>query len=166
VQSDRRGAAVFALCGLLCCTVGTAVCVAAYGTDFLAHIGMARDWRLGGVVATLTGWLSREPVAILLAALLFRRARSDNWVRLAALYAAVAIGLGGFFGGAKGVVENAMFDADIAMGLSAALVLERPPSLLLGRWRDGDAIVALYGLSTLLGVAFNAPTVWRHLTQT
>ena len=73
--------------------------------------------------------------------------------------------LGGFFGGAQGVVENAMFDADIAMALSAALVLERPPSLLPGRWRDGDAIVALYGLSTLVGIAFNAPTVWRHLTQ-
>jgi hypothetical protein len=57
-----------------------------------------------------------------LAVLLWFRGR-DPFVQLCAIYAAIATATGAVFLGGAGVDPNVLFDADIALGLSAALLL-------------------------------------------
>ena len=95
------------------------------GFDFLPRLASPRTWSLTLLLQNLAGWLPQAALALLLTLGAAARWRNDKGLRFAALYALTATAVGIVFLGGAGVDANAMFDADIAIALGAALALNR-----------------------------------------
>ncbi len=134
---NRKRAFELAAFGALFLVVGLIAFRLAYGVSLLAVVATARLYSVDQLVAALLHWLYWTGFAILaLAVLTWVRPRNAA-VRFAAIYAAVAIAIGSYFLGGAGVDPNVMFDADIALGLSLALVVQR----IAGWMRPAAALV-------------------------
>jgi hypothetical protein len=126
---DRKRALKLAGYGILFVAVGLVAFRLIYGVSLLAVVATARLYSVDQLVAALLHWLYWTGFAVLALAVLAAIRLRDHAVRFCAIYAAVAIAIGGYFLGGAGVDPNVMFDADIALGLSLALVVQR-----LGGW--------------------------------
>jgi hypothetical protein len=126
---DRRKGVALAAWGLGLALAGLLAFRLGYGISLLAVVSTARTYSVSQLMTSLQHWLTwTGPVIVTLAALTwFVRTAA---VRLAVLYAAVAIVIGAYFLGGAGVDPNVMFDADIALGLGLALALQQ-----LTTWR-------------------------------
>jgi hypothetical protein len=149
---DRRSALRLVACGIGFLLLGFVLFRLAYGTGLLAHLISSRLYSLDNLHNGLDRWLHWALVPLVgLTILAFLRWK-DRHVRLVTFYAAFSTILGiGFLGGA-GVDVNVMFDADIALALGAALLLERTARrmfapvaaaayvlpLLFAAWTNGD----------------------------
>jgi hypothetical protein len=161
---DRRAALKFAVYGGLFGGLGLAAGIAVFGCDFVTHVFAARPYSLDALRRGATGWLTRQPLSALVAVLLFASRPRDHSVALCALYAGVSVVVGAFFIGGADVDVNVMFDADIALAMSAGLALNRAARL---EWRflppgalGRSGVAGCYVVSLLLAVSFNATTVW------
>ena len=155
---DRRAALRLVVSGLTFLLLGLVVFRVIYGTGLLAELVSPRSYSLAGLRSGLEGWLhwSFLPLAGL-AALAFLRL-GDPTVRLCILYVVCGTALGiGFLGGA-GVDANVLFDADIALALSSALLLNR---LAVGV-RAPLAAAAL-SAPLLLAAGVNADSDWSSV---
>jgi hypothetical protein len=82
-------------------------------------------------------------------------ARRDQYAMFCVIYAVIATGAGIFFLGGDGVDVNALFDADIALCLCAAVLLNRTV-----RNVSRPVLVVLYALPLAIIVALSSPD-WR-----
>jgi hypothetical protein len=121
---DRRRALQLAGYGLVLLAAGLIAFRLGYGVSLFAVVSTARGYSLDQLTAALAHWLSWTAPAILALAALAWFVR-ESAVRLAALYAAVAIVIGSYFLGGAGVDPNVMFDADIALALGVALAVQK-----------------------------------------
>jgi hypothetical protein len=148
LRNDKRAGVRLIAVGAALGLAGLILFRLVYGVNLLAVVATARRYSLVQAGDAIVAWLQLAGVLALAAMLLWRR-RCNPFVRLCALYAAFGIGLGVYFIGGAGVDPNAMFDADIALCLCAALTLSEPTArrgavaflmlvpVLWGAWESG-----------------------------
>jgi hypothetical protein len=149
---DRRSALHLVACGIGFLLLGLVLFRFAYGTGLLAQLISSRLYSLDNLHSGFDRWLHWALVPLVGLTILASLRWNDRHVRLVTFYAALSTILGiGFLGGA-GVDVNVMFDADIALALGAALLLERTARgvfaplaaaayampLLFAVWTNGD----------------------------
>lgn len=155
---DRKMGLRFAAVGLGLGLLGLIAFRLAYGISLLSVVATARSYSFDLLHEGLTAWLNWGLVPLAgLCVLLWQRWR-DPAVQLCAGFALAGLGLGIVFLGGAGVDVNALFEADIALALSVALLLEH----LRGYWRA--AAGAAFALPFLFFAATNEE--WQHANLT
>jgi hypothetical protein len=121
---DRRAALRLALAGLAFLAAGLLACRLLLHVDLVAQLTAARDYEWPRFWNNALVWLSTNalPLLVVLAILPRGGARPEGPVLA---YLGIAIVAGCYFHGAPGVLANAMYDADIALGLCIGLAMER-----------------------------------------
>lgn len=164
IFEDRRRGRQLAGFELLFGLAGLVLFHLAYGVGLMSAIVTARSYSLDALVTGLVAWLQFAllPIAgLVMLALLSPRAAA---VRFCLFYAAIAGAIGVYFLGGAGVDVNVLFDADIALCLSAALLLQR----LRTWWRPAwaGALVAPLLLFSLADADWRDanldPAAWRE----
>jgi len=156
---DRRGALRLVACGLGLFLAGLMIFRLVYGTGLLAQIVTARSYSLDNLIGGVSRWLRWSLIPLVGLAALAVRYRRDRYVQLCAVTATIGTLIGVALLGGTGVDPNVLFDADIALALAAALLIER-----LGGRRAAAA--AAYAAPLLFAAATNADwrdgASWRH----
>ncbi len=156
---ERKSALRLAAFGVCFLAAGLVVFRLAYGSGLPAHLLSPRSYSFAQLWTGLKEWLEWSGVPLAGLAVLCARRWPDPQVRLCAIYVAVGLVLGmGFLGGA-GVDVNAMFDADIALALAAALALNR-----LADGVRGALAAAAFAAPVLLAAAdtMSEADYWLH----
>ncbi len=122
---DRRLAVTFTVSGIVFLLIGLGLFKQAFGFSLFAVIESARTFSVANIGTALAQWLPWGAVPLLGAALMFAFGRHDRHVVLCAIYVVLATVAGLYFSGGAGVDANALFDADIALALSAGVLLNR-----------------------------------------
>jgi hypothetical protein len=149
---DRRLAVTFAVSGIVFALIGLGLFKQAFGFSLLGVIDSARTYDATSIWDGLKTWFQWSAVPLLGAAALFAVARHDRFAVFCAIYVGVAAALGIYFLGGAGVDANALFDADIALALCLALLLNQ------ARWQS--AVTALTAIPLAVGLwSLDAP--WR-----
>jgi hypothetical protein len=119
---DRKSAGLFAMFGVLFAVLGFLLCELSLGVNLLEVLFTPRLWRLSWLAQSLKDFLlvSFAPLGAGLYLLLRSR---DRHAVLCGLYTLLGVVIGLVFDGGAGVGRNALFDAAIGGGLSAALLL-------------------------------------------
>jgi hypothetical protein len=152
VVYDRRGALRLAVFGVALLLIGLVLFRFVYGTGLLAHLISARIYSLDNLHGGFDGWLHWSLVPLVGLTVLASLRWHDRHVHLVTFYAACGTILGICLLGGAGVDANVMFDADIALTLGAALLLEQTAHgvlaplaaaayalpLLFAAWTNGD----------------------------
>src|SRR5581483_8707515 len=125
VIHNRRIAFAFAIAGLLTGAVGLAVCLAAFGTDFISGLLAARRYFPERAWRHAVEWLLPLEVPVLLAFLGIALGRSNRYTLLFALYLLTSLLLAWALAGGFGVNFNLMFDVVIAFALAAGQLVAR-----------------------------------------
>ncbi len=122
---DRRLCITFAISGAVFLLTGMGLFREVFGVGLFTQLAAPRLYHTGSIGVMLWEWLPWAAVPIGGAVLLAVLARRDRYATLCVIYAAIAVGAGIFFLGGDGVDVNALFDADIALSLSAGVLLNR-----------------------------------------
>jgi hypothetical protein len=138
---DRRAATTFVAIGAGLALLSLVWFRFTFGSDLLAHLDSPRTYSLASAANAIWSWLGFALVPVIGLVLLVVLDRKNPFVQLVALWAGIGIVVGGAFSGGAGVDVNAMFDADIALALSSALLLTRLSQR--GRTFEGLAAAAL-----------------------
>ncbi|HWD29572.1 MAG TPA: glycosyltransferase family 39 protein [Rhizomicrobium sp.] len=148
---DRRLATTFAGSGAIFGLVGLGMFKQVFGFSLLSVIASPRSYDAASIWMSLRDWLMWSAIPLAGAAALFAAARRDAQAMFCVIYAAVATLAGIYFLGGAGVDANALFDADIALALCAALLLNRMPA-----W--SSAVALLYAVPLAAGLwSLDAP---------
>jgi hypothetical protein len=145
VLLDRRLAMTFVGSGAVFGLVGLGMFKQAFGFSLLGVIASPRSYDAAGIWAGLRIWLAWSAAPLAGAAALFAIARRDAQAMFCVIYAVIATLAGIYFLGGAGVDANALFDADIALALCAALLLNR-----LTGWTGAAAL--FYALPLIIGL--------------
>ena len=159
---DRRLAGTFAGSGIVFALIGLGLFKQHFGFSLLQQVASARTYSLANVWSGLAMWFGWSFVPLAGAALLFVVARRDRHAMFYVIYAAVAVAAGAYFLGGAGVDVNALFDADIALALSAGVLMNRQP----GQGR-GVILALLYVTPFVIGLrgleaGWLARDYWLH----
>jgi hypothetical protein len=125
VLLDRRLGITFALSGLIFLLIGMGMFRDIFGVGLFAQLAAPRLYHAANIPAALWQWLPRAAVPIGGALLLAVLGRRDRYAMFCVIYAVIAVGAGIFFLGGDGVDVNALFDADVALCLCAAVLFNR-----------------------------------------
>jgi hypothetical protein len=157
---DRRAARRLVLYGLMLAIVALAASLALFGRAFLEHVLSPRAYTLGKAASMSAAWVPRMAVPIAGLVILFRHRARDRHAAFAVLLAAVATSIGLLAFGGSGVYWNAMFDAEWALCLTAAIALNRLAPAGAERRRLRVAMVVAYLAVPLASVALRADIHW------
>ena len=122
---DRRSGVRLAALGIGFFFAGLALFHLIYGKSLLSVVMTARLYSFAQLWVGVLDWLRWALVPLLGLAALAVWCWRDRYVQLCVVYAVLASLIGIAFLGGAGVDPNVLFDADIALALSAALVLDR-----------------------------------------
>lgn len=154
--TDRRAGWRLLTMGAACGAAGYAGCAAIFGPAFFAQLVVPRAYLpLKGLWMALQ-WIARWSIALALLWTTSRRRQSDDGVRFCEIYVCLAGLFGLVLSGGAGINWNVLFDANWALCLSAAIVLNR--------WNVTTRRVALVGAYLLvpaLAAALGARHEWR-----
>lgn len=121
---QRRTAFRLAGFGLLFLAAGLFGFRLTYGVSLLSVVATARTYTIAALFSGLAGWLRWSLMPIVGLGVLMWRLPRHPPVRLGAIYAVIAGAIGIYFLGGAGVDPNVLFDADIALALSAGLLAQ------------------------------------------
>jgi hypothetical protein len=140
---NRRAAVTFIATGVVAGAVGLAICLAAFGHDFIAGLLAPRRYFPERAWRHAVEWTMPLEVPILLAFLAATIDRSNRHTLLFALYLLIAFALACLLAGGFGVNFNLMFEVLIAVALAAGQLLARlRPQPPLRHWALGAYAVA------------------------
>ncbi len=122
---DRRLGITFAASCVVFLLIGMGIFRDMFGVGLFTLLAAPRLYHAANIGAVLWEWLPRAAVPIGGAVLLAVFARRDQYATFCVIYVAIAVAAGIFFLGGDGVDVNALFDADIALSFSAAVLLNR-----------------------------------------
>jgi hypothetical protein len=122
---DRRCAFIFIAAGVIFLLIGVGLFRDAFGTDLFRQLSSARVYSVTNVEIALENWLPWATLPLFGTVALYLIGRHHRDAILALIYVCVAIVGGLLFSSGAGVDANAMFDADVALVLCAALLLDR-----------------------------------------
>jgi len=145
--ANRRSAFTFIAAGVIFSLIGLGLFRDAFGTDLFRQLASPRIYALANMTTAVENWLPWAVWPLCGAGILCRIARHDRDAILVLMYAAIATVAGLLFSSGAGVDANAMFDADIALVLCAALLLDRLDRDL---WSAVAAILYVVPLAFLL----------------
>lgn len=123
--TDWRNAVRLAAFGLLFAVLGLVLFHFCYDKSLLSLLQSARTYTWDNLREGLGNWLHWSTVSLVGLAILIGIRGREKYVRLCAIYAAFGALIGVFFLAGTGVDANVLFDADIALALGAALLLNR-----------------------------------------
>lgn len=125
IVTERRNGLILAGFGIGAGLAGLLLFRLVFGINLLAVVATARTYSFDVLVANLFGWFRWTGVLFAgLGALLYFR-RSDPGVLFCTFYVLIATAIGAFFLGGGGVDWNVLFEADMALALTAALAVSR-----------------------------------------
>ena len=154
---DRRNA-IRLLAGLLAISVGGFVAVkATLGVDLFQQLNSPREFSFAQLETNLLDWLTATVVPLCALLWLSFRSAWDETAVLIVLYAAVSIVSGAILLGGAGVDVNVMFDSDIALALSAGLVISRLAASGRLIWSAAAQILAVLCILPLAVIALRTP---------
>jgi Dolichyl-phosphate-mannose-protein mannosyltransferase len=147
---DRRLAVTFVISGIVFGLIGLGLFKQEFGFGLLHQLASPRTYALADLRANAATWLGWAFVPLAGAALLFAVARRDRQAMLCVIYAAIATLAGIYFLGGAGVDFNAMFDADVALGLCAAVLMNRLADrrMVLAALYAVPFLIGMYGIGT------------------
>jgi hypothetical protein len=151
---DRKSALCLAVLGITLLLFGLILFRFVYGTGLLAQLISARIYSLDNLRSGFDGWLRWSLVPLVGLTVLASLRWPDRPVRLVTFYAASGTILGLCFLGGAGVDANVMFDADIALALGAALLIEQ-----IGRGVIAPVAAVAYALPLFFAAWSNGD--WR-----
>jgi hypothetical protein len=167
---DRQRAARLAAATIAFTAGGLLAFRLGFGFDLLSRLNSPRTYSVAQLLANFCGWIAWAglPLAATLAAGV--RCPRDDGARFAAIYALTGMLLGLAFLGGAGVDVNAMFDADIAIALGAALAVARLRMAPLGRrlvpWTAAAlAVPFVVGLVMAYDPDWRTADFWLHPMQ-
>ena len=143
---DRRSSMRLAAFGIVLAVLGLVLFRLVYGAGLLAQLITPRLYSLDNLRLGFDRWLIRSLAPLVGLTVLASLRSDDRYVRLVAVYAGFATILGVVFLGGAGVDVNVLFDADIALALGAALLLEKT-----GRRAFAPLAAAVMALPLLIG---------------
>ncbi len=120
---SRWRAAWFSLCGLVLLVVGLTLNVHYGGPDFIDQLLASRSYSWTKAALQLRNVLGPILLPVGIAVYMAWRLRGDRVRRIAAIFLAVSVLLGGYFGGGNGVSVNALFSAMLAVAILLGLFL-------------------------------------------
>jgi len=148
--ADRRLAMTFAASGVIFLLVGLGVFETMFGFSLLSRVNSARLFEWSHLWAGLADWLRWVAIPLAGAAVPLVIARHEREAVFCVIYVSVAVAMGAFFLGGAGVDANAMFDADIALALTAGVLLNRlGPGLLRSAAAAVLLVPAVFGVVEL-----------------
>ena len=150
VTHNRREGLALAGYGAGFAFAGVAAAWISLGVFLPAEIASPRLWSLANLTTAMARYLSWAGLPILLTGWMGWRFRHVSWMRFCLVYAGLALGLGLLFSAGDGVDANIFFDLDIALALSAGLILQHAPV----RWNGGLALAYALPLLLFLGRNF------------
>ena len=154
--ADWRSAMRLAAFGLFFAVLGLVLFYLCYDRSLLTLLQSARSYAWENLREGLGNWLRWSAVSLVGMVVLFVIRGRDKYVRLCAIYAVFGILLGVLFLGGSGVDANVLFDADIALALGGALLLNR----LNSQPRAAFAAVA-YVLPMLAAIGMTVDESWH-----
>jgi hypothetical protein len=155
ILANRRLATTFIFSGIVFALIGLGLFKAFFGFNLLPVIASPRAYSLAHLWTTFSAWLPWGAPLLAGAIALLILARHDRYAMFSLIYAAAATVIGLYFLGGEGVDMNAMFDADIALALCAALLID---GFSTPAWR----LPAIAGLGlTVLFSFFSIEPNWR-----
>ncbi len=122
---DRRSAVRFVAIGVGLAVLGLILFRLAYGVSLLAVLETPRTYTVSAAAGAIGSWLALASVPLAGLVLLGVLEGGNPYVRLMALWAGIGVVVGAAFSGGAGVDVNAMFDAEIALGIASGLLLTR-----------------------------------------
>ncbi len=152
---DRRLGITFAASGLAFLLIGMGIFREMFGVGLFTQLAAPRFYHAANIGVVLWEWLPWAAAPIGGAVLLTVLARRDQYASLCTIYAAIALSAGILFVGGDGVDVNALFDADIALSLSAGVLLNRTV-----RNASRPALAVVYALPLAILVLLLSPD-WR-----
>ncbi len=155
---DRKAGLKLAGYGLAFLLIGLGAFQLIYGVSLLSIVATARLYSVEALRTGLENWLTWSGVLVAaLAGLVWLRPRAAG-VQLCGLYAVIGIAIGAVFLGGAGVDPNVLFDADLALALSAALAISS-----FADWRQ-PVLAALCALPLMWIAATDAEWQEANLT--
>lgn len=162
LTTDRRASLRLTGTMLALGLAGLAAFRLSFGFDLLSRLNSSRLYSFSLLAQNFGSWI--VPAVLPFAATLAGGVIDTGAPRFCAIYALVALGLGTAFLGGFGVDMNAMFDADIALSLGAALALTMLRRRTGGRRR---LAVPFAGFAIVLPLMLTIPRSLRpELLQT
>ena len=149
---DRRSAWRLVAFGAAAGIAATLVCVLVFGPQIAAHVFSPRAWILSKAVSMGGLWLLRMALPLVVAAWLATSTGSDRGAQFAVIYAVMAIVASIAFAAGEGVYWNAMFEAECALALVAAVATDRAPRRL--------PVALAFLAAPALALAVNASVHW------
>ena len=147
--------------GALLGVTGFGACVTLFGLGFLEHVSSPRPSSIGKLVTMTREWMPWLVIPLAVLAILIRRLPRDRHVAFGALLATISTFAGVAGLGVVMVYWNATFDAAWGLSLTAALALNRLPSVSrITEARLRMAIVAGYLAIPAAVVADSASIHW------
>ena len=129
--------------------IGFLLCLASFGTDFLAGLTAPRMWSASGAVVKLGQWLPPLALPALVALSLLVRPARDPRAMFLGLFAALALAIACLGIAGDGVVYNALFELVVAASLAIGYRAGGARSGTPGTW-IALATVAVVAWSTSL----------------
>jgi hypothetical protein len=154
---ERRSAFVMAGSGLAFLAVGLIAFRLAYGLDLIAALNSGRLYSIKTLSASLLAWLPWAALPLVASNVVLVQARKDKHAMFCGIYLLIATAIGVAFLGGAGVDVNALFDADIALALTAGLALAKV-SERARLWRL--ATLAAWSIPLAAGVALAFQSDW------
>jgi hypothetical protein len=154
---DRRSGWRLIGCTAALAAAAAGVSLLLFGRGFATGIMMPRLFTGGKLQSMAAVWLPRWTVFLIAGGALARRLRGDERALFAILYAAVATAGGIVLLGGAGVYWNAMIEAQWALCLTAAVVLDR---LKAARAAVRRTVTAAYALAPAVSLALLVTVQW------
>jgi len=155
---DHKSALRFAAFGIGLGLIGLVLFRLVYGVSLFSVVATARLYSFEQLFAALEAWLRWFALALAGLGLLIYIDWRRSDVQFCALYSGIAIALGIVFLGGAGVDVNAMFEADVALALTAGVLIARLPGY------RGVLAAAVYALPLLFNGATDSDwqgVYWR-----
>lgn len=152
---DRRRALAFSGLGAGFLVAGLVLFQWHFGHSLWSEIDSPRTYVFRDSIRRLMGWLELGGIPLLASLVLLKWLSSDRHFRFCLLYLLLALGFGTWFNGGAGVAGNVYFDALIALGLTAAVGVNRLAAL------DGKKALVYAGcqfLPVILGLIYLVST--------
>ncbi|MBB5057210.1 hypothetical protein HDF16_001895 [Granulicella aggregans] len=135
---SRWRAAWFSVCGFVLVAAGLALNVHYGGPHFIDQLLAPRSYSWTKAALQLRNVLGPILLPVGIAIYMAWRLRGDRVRRVAAIFLAASMLLGGYFGGGNGVSVNSLFSATLAVAILLGLLLEEVDSWSLRRIRPNS----------------------------
>jgi hypothetical protein len=145
--------------------IGLGLFRTAFGTTLFHQIASQRLYSASNAAVAIENWLPCTAVPLCGAVLLFAIGRRDRYAGFATIYAVISVIGGILLSGGAGVDANVLFDADAALALCAALLLNRLEYETWSGWLAFAYVISLALMLRTVDGDWSGAGYWLHPMQ-